>query len=184
MDGHDSDYFATADHNHDGKYSPINHNHEVSDITGLQGEIDTLKTSVTSGKAAIASAVTDKGVQTAADAAFQTIAENIGKISVGMVNFESGTIVISNQDAPITIAGLKNKNNYVLLVSQAKHHPDGDPEPLGGIVGCCSISGNDIVVLTDKNRKPGDSVVIFDKSTGTLTPPGTFYGHWACYNSS
>ena len=59
------------------------HVHTVSDVTGLQNEIDTLKTSVSSGKAAIASAVTDKGVQTAADAAFQTIAENIGKIPTG-----------------------------------------------------------------------------------------------------
>lgn len=38
--------------------------------------------SVSSGKSLIASAITDKGITTAADATFQTMATNIGKISV------------------------------------------------------------------------------------------------------
>ena len=44
------------------------HTHTISQVTNLQNEINSLKTSVSSGKAAIASAVTGKGVQTAADA--------------------------------------------------------------------------------------------------------------------
>lgn len=40
-------------------------------------------TAITNGKAAIAAAITDKGVQTAADATFQTMAENVGKIETG-----------------------------------------------------------------------------------------------------
>ena len=46
-----------------------------------QSSVDSLKTSVSEGKALIAAAVTDKGVSTAADATFQTITTNIGKIS-------------------------------------------------------------------------------------------------------
>ena len=42
-----------------------------------------LKTSVSEGKALVAAAVTDKGVNTAADATFQTIATNIRSISTG-----------------------------------------------------------------------------------------------------
>jgi len=38
--------------------------------------------SVSNGKSLIASAITDKGITTAADATFQTMADNIGKISV------------------------------------------------------------------------------------------------------
>ena len=49
-----------------------------------QSEVDILKTSVSSGKATIAAAVTDKGVQTAADATFQQIANNIGQIDQGV----------------------------------------------------------------------------------------------------
>lgn len=57
------------------------HNHSISDVTNLSSEINSLKSSVSSGKATIAAAVTDKGVQTAADATFQEIANNIEKIT-------------------------------------------------------------------------------------------------------
>ena len=43
-------------------------------------EINSLKTSVSNGKSAIASAITDKGVSTASDATFQTMANNISSI--------------------------------------------------------------------------------------------------------
>lgn len=46
-------------------------------------EVDSLKTSVSNGKAMVAAAVTDKGVQTAADATFNTIANNIRNIKTG-----------------------------------------------------------------------------------------------------
>jgi len=44
-------------------------------------DISDLKTSVSNGKSLIASAITDKGVSTASDATFQTMADNIGNIS-------------------------------------------------------------------------------------------------------
>lgn len=44
---------------------------------------NSLKTSVSEGKSLVAAAVTDKGVSTAADATFQTIATNIGSIVTG-----------------------------------------------------------------------------------------------------
>lgn len=56
------------------------HIHNISDVTNLSSEINSLKSSVSSGKATIAAAVTDKGVQTAADATFQEMADNIEKI--------------------------------------------------------------------------------------------------------
>ena len=59
------------------------HTHSISNISGLSTELNELKTSVSEGKALVAAAVTDKGVQTAADATFQTIANNIGLISSG-----------------------------------------------------------------------------------------------------
>ena len=49
----------------------------------ISNYIDPLKTSVSEGKSLIAAAVTDKGVQTAADATFQTIATNIRNIATG-----------------------------------------------------------------------------------------------------
>ena len=62
-------------------YAAKTHTHEIANINGLQTELDNLKTSVSEGKSLIAAAVTDKGVQTAADATFQQMATNIGNIS-------------------------------------------------------------------------------------------------------
>lgn len=68
--------------------SNINYdNSATSDIItsdNVQGAIDQLFTSVSEGKELIASAVTDKGVQTPADATFNTIADNIKNIATGL----------------------------------------------------------------------------------------------------
>lgn len=45
-------------------------------------QLNELKTSVSNGKSAIASAITDKGISTAASAGFSTMANNIRKIKV------------------------------------------------------------------------------------------------------
>ena len=52
------------------------------DLSGYakSSELNSLKSSVSSGKSLVASAVTGKGVSTAADASFQTIANNINAI--------------------------------------------------------------------------------------------------------
>ena len=49
----------------------------------IQEELDKLFQSVSNGKGLIASAITDKGVETLADATFEQMAENIGGISSG-----------------------------------------------------------------------------------------------------
>lgn len=46
----------------------------------VQGAIDELFTSVSNGKALVASAITGKGIATSSDATFQTMASNIEKI--------------------------------------------------------------------------------------------------------
>ena len=57
--------------------------YQLLSIDRWQNDVETLKTSVSEGKSLIASAVTDKGVQTADDATFATIATNINSISGG-----------------------------------------------------------------------------------------------------
>ena len=56
------------------------HTHEISQVNGLQNEINSLKTSGSEGKSLIASAITAKGISTASDATFQQMANNIGAI--------------------------------------------------------------------------------------------------------
>ena len=81
-----SEYLKTA--TADTKYAAASHTHTTTNITGLDTklsgydtEIANLKSFVSEGKSLIAAAVTDKGVQTAADATFQTIADNIAAIT-------------------------------------------------------------------------------------------------------
>lgn len=60
----------------------VGYNNEGTGITAtnVQDAVTELFTSVSEGKAAIAAAITDKGVETAADATFQTMAENVAAI--------------------------------------------------------------------------------------------------------
>lgn len=50
-------------------------------IVAANNEISSLKSSVSNGKSLIASAITDKGVSTASNATFQTMSNNIRKIT-------------------------------------------------------------------------------------------------------
>ena len=50
-------------------------------IVAANNEISSLKSSVSNGKSAVASAITDKGVSTSATASFNTMASNIRKIT-------------------------------------------------------------------------------------------------------
>ena len=60
----------------------VGYNNEGTGLTAtnVQDAVTELFTSVSEGKAAIAAAITDKGVATAADATFQQMAEKIGEI--------------------------------------------------------------------------------------------------------
>jgi hypothetical protein len=60
--------------------SSIEYNNEASSMkaTNVQSAIDELFTDVSEGKTLIATAVTDKGVETAATDSFSTMADKIG----------------------------------------------------------------------------------------------------------
>ena len=55
---------------------------DQSSIDTLNTEVNNLKSSVSNGKSLIASAITDKGVSTASDATFQTMANNIRALQI------------------------------------------------------------------------------------------------------
>ena len=84
---------------------PVTTTKALNTVIGDIGtEIDTLKTSVSEGKAAIASAITDKGVSTASDASFSTMATNIGAI-------QTSSIVLSS----IAVTTAPSKTTYIAL---------------------------------------------------------------------
>ena len=60
----------------------------IKDYSQMKEDISLLEESVKQGKALVASAITDKKVPTSSDATFQTMADNVRKISGG-ISFNS-----------------------------------------------------------------------------------------------
>ena len=82
---------------------------DTSDYEHIQGEIDNLKKSVSDGKTKVANAITDKGVETATDATFATMAGNISKITTGTkLNLYTQTSEPSKKDG----IWVKTSNQY------------------------------------------------------------------------
>ena len=59
-----------------------------TDTFAKKGELDVIKKSVSDGKTLVAGAITSKGFETAADAEFATMAENIGKIEAPVIELK------------------------------------------------------------------------------------------------
>ena len=98
------------------------HTHTISQVTSLQSELDSLKSSVSEGKALVAAAVTGKGVSTAADATFQQIANNINAIQTGST---TGVLYIDDftgYGATITVPWYSGQKRLRLL---ARHSTQG-----------------------------------------------------------
>ena len=74
-------------------------------LQAVETEVASLKKSVSDGKTLVAGAITDKGITTATDAAFATMADNISQIS---------TLAVDTADATATAAQiLTGKRAYV-----------------------------------------------------------------------
>ena len=65
------------------------------DVAELNKTVDALKKSVSDGKTKVANAITDKGVDTATDATFDVMAENISKIDTEL---HGATLAVSTSD--------------------------------------------------------------------------------------
>ena len=68
-------------------------------IKAVNETVDTLKKSVSDGKTKVANAITDKGVETATDATFDVMAENISKIETGGGELHGATLAVSTMDS-------------------------------------------------------------------------------------
>ena len=70
--------------------NPVANNVIASQFNEIDGKLDKVFQSVSDGKGKVAAAITDKGIETAADATFETMATNISNLSSGSVNISSG----------------------------------------------------------------------------------------------
>ena len=87
-------------------------------LTSVDTEISSLKSSVSNGKSLIASAITGKGVSTASDATFQTMANNIGSIATGA---KLPSTMTSSYTQFLGLSGLNNitkKAGYGFIIEQ------------------------------------------------------------------
>ena len=97
-----------------------------------QTSVEDLKTSVSEGKSLVAAAVTDKGVSTAADATFQTIATNIGRIKTSSTLSRITTYTSSGSydddlisyEIPIISSSYQNKNLIAIIASGGGTQPN------------------------------------------------------------
>ncbi len=82
-------YISSKAHPIDEKYLPDT----VATKEFVTNEVDTLKKSVSDGKSLVAGAITDKGIITAADATFATMAQNINNIKIGVDTSDANVTV-------------------------------------------------------------------------------------------
>ena len=124
------------DEDEDGELSAVQVKYDNSTSgmtsTNIQDAVTELFTSVSEGKSLVAAAVTDSGIETAADATFATIAENIGNIQnsttynvsyiKGGTNmnfpeidtYNAGDYVVSNITNVTSPACIKTKNEKII----------------------------------------------------------------------
>ena len=127
LGGKSADQFAAAGHNHDDRYAEKEHthdyaasNHDHSGVYATPEQLNEVKTSVAEGKALVAAAVSDKGVETAADAEFATIAANIAGIKTGgaLEIIECSAIISTNGYCTLTTKDaytLERDVRYIML---------------------------------------------------------------------
>ena len=76
-----------------------------------------LKKSVSDGKSAVASAITEKGVSTSSDATFQTIANNISQIPSNDVIFVTGANMNMAQYFPKEVYSTFTSSNFSAIIT-------------------------------------------------------------------
>lgn len=70
-------------------------------IKTVNETVDALKKSVSDGKTKVANAITDKGVETATDATFDVMAENISKIETGGGELHGATLAVNTEESTL-----------------------------------------------------------------------------------
>lgn len=143
----------------------------------LESEVSTLEGEITEGKSLVANAITEKGVTTASDATFQTMADNIGNISTGVDingvieqykvyagnNISAGDFVSFVQNMvtdETTQLSSTNNTSYYINVTQLSDTTafivyGGTSSTLYGMV--VTLSGNTITTSAEKTLTSGSS---------------------------
>ena len=128
----------------------------------MKADIESLKKSVSDGKTTVAGAITAQGVNTAADATFGTMADNIGAAGTSKYNtgYSTGhSQGISEADARVNTNSASYKSGYNNGFTAGKQQSDGDCHTY------CEANQNDL--MQHIYKQPGKTrVQIKVSSTG------------------
>ena len=145
-------------------------------MQAVETEVASLKKSVSDGKTLVAGAITDKGITTATDAAFATMADNISQIS---------TLAADTADATATAAQiLTGKRAYVKgapVVGTMPNNGGVSAAISSGLLKAGYTTGGVIANLRADNVKQGINIggVVGSYSGTTITLPNDI----AVYNA-
>lgn len=144
---------------------------EPPSLDGLKEQVDELSTkvdqcftSVSEGKALVAAAVTDKGVQSAADATFKDFADNISKISTGVDVSDATAYAMDLVAGKVTYTNIAGRAERIVGTIQQRSSTDIYTSngyvyvPAGHYSSTCSIStgSTQVRVSVDMSRyEPG-----------------------------
>ena len=81
----------------------------------VDDSVNILKKSVSDGKTKVANAITDKGVETATDATFDVMAENISKIETGGGELHGATLAVSTEESTLFGQTVTLTLDYLIL---------------------------------------------------------------------
>ena len=139
------------------------HTHTTSQVTGLDTELSSLKSSVSNGKSLIASAITDKGVSTASDATFQTMTNNIESIKTGIeVNGVERTASIDSSSDVIEVGDFIHSEK--IFNSPISYN-------ITGSVQCSVTMTNQWIIMATNDTSDGHYTMrlyLINKTNGTL----------------
>lgn len=106
----------------------------ILSVFARKTDVEDLKKSVSDGKELVADAITEKGIETAADASFATMAENIGKIPTSNIlqwqNTENGVYKFE-QSGDRWIANNRNINSSTATSTWTVTVPEETTEYIG-----------------------------------------------------
>ena len=149
-----------------------------TELEAVSADVEECFQSVSNGKALVASAITDKGVETAADATFQQMADNISSLEVfpgivshevSQIEFQASISSFDVSDYLIVATYLGNPSNagFVILV------------PYNIIVKCARYGGeHTLTIATSTYNLVYDysgSKVSYDPNSKTLKSNDTLY---------
>lgn len=142
---------------------------DTTEKSSIVGAINELFQNVSNGKQLIATAITDKGVNTSSDDTFQTMATNIGKISSGNSVTYSITNNLSNAVNNNTNTTVEKYNSYSANITISNGYTlDSVTITMGGtdITSSCYSNGNISI-----EHVTGDIVITV---TTSVIPPNTY----------